>query len=51
MDKWDEIVTEGIRRKCHIMDILGRLLLVGQQQRQEYRVNQAKFIQQKSLAQ
>ena len=55
LEQWDEIVTEGIRRKRPIMDILGRLLLVEQQQRQirrmEYRINQAKFPQQKSLAQ
>lgn len=55
LEQWDEIVTEGIRRKRPTMDILGRLLMVEQQQRHirriEYRINQAKFPQQKSLAQ
>lgn len=55
LEQWDEIVTEGIRRKRPTMDILGRLLIVEQQQRHirhiEYRINQAKFPQQKSLAQ
>lgn len=55
LEQWDEIVTEGIRRKRPTMDILGRLLMVEHQQRHirriEYRINQAKFPQQKSLAQ
>lgn len=51
---WDEIVTDGIRRKRSTLDILHRLLKAEQAQRQirsiEYRINQAKFPAHKTLA-
>ncbi|RUS65989.1 Insertion sequence IS5376 putative ATP-binding protein [Saezia sanguinis] len=51
---WDEIVTDGIRRKRSTFDILHRLLKAEQAQRQirsiEYRINQAKFPAHKTLA-
>lgn len=53
-DSFDEIVTDGIRRKRSTMDILGRLLSAEQTCRHirsiEYRINQAKFPQHKTLA-
>jgi len=51
---WDEIVTDGIRRKRSTMDILHRLLKTEQAKRHirgiEYRIKQAKFPQHKTLA-
>lgn len=54
IQSWDEIVTDGIRRKRSTMDILHRLLQVEQSQRHirsiQYRINQARFPQHKTLA-
>lgn len=51
---FDEIVTEGIKRKRSTLDILHRLLKLELTERQirqiEYRINQAKFPQSKNLA-
>jgi DNA replication protein DnaC len=51
---WDEIVTDGIRRKRSTLDILNRLLKAEQAQRHtrgiQYRIQQAKFPQCKTLA-
>ena len=54
VENWDEIVTDGIRRKRSTMDILGRLLTTEQTCRHirsiEYRLHLAKFPQHKTLA-
>ncbi len=46
-ESWDEIVTDGIRRKRGTMDILARLIQLEQTQRQvrriDYRIKLAKF--------
>lgn len=51
---FDEIVTDGIKRKRPTLDILHRLLIIEQTERHirsiEYRINQAKFPQHKNLA-
>lgn len=51
---FDEIVTDGIKRKRSTLDILHRLLAIEQTERHirsiEYRINQAKFPQYKNLA-
>lgn len=47
---FDEIVTEGIKRKRSTLGILHRLLKIELTEGQiEYRINQAKFPQPKSL--
>ncbi len=54
IESFDEIVTDGIRRKRSTMDILGRLLTAEQTCRHirgiQYRINQARFPQHKTLA-
>ncbi len=54
VEGFDEIVTDGIRRKRSTMDIIGRLLTTEQTQRHirsiGYRINQARFPQHKTLA-
>lgn len=51
---WDEIVTDGIRRKRSTADILQRLLQIELHERQirsmEYRIKAARFAQHKELA-
>lgn len=51
---FDEIVTDGIKRKRSTLDILHRLLKTEQTERHirsiEYRINQARFPQHKTLA-
>lgn len=54
LESWDDIVIDGIRRKRATLDILGRLLTVEQAARHarsiQYRINQARFPQSKSLS-
>ena len=54
VESFDEIVTDGIRRKRSTMDILGRLFMAEQTSRHsrgiQYRINQSKFPQYKTLA-
>lgn len=53
-EHWDEIVTDGIRRKLSTADILERLIQTELTQRRirsiEYRIKVAKFAQHKTLA-
>lgn len=53
-EHWDEIVTDGIRRKRSTADILERLIRTELAQRRirsiEYRIKAAKFAQHKTLA-
>ncbi len=54
VEHWDEIVTDGIRRKRSTMDILGRLLKAEQTHRHarsiQYRIQQAHFPHYKTMA-
>ncbi|QNT59548.1 istB-like ATP binding family protein [Neisseria musculi] len=53
-EHWDEIVTDGIRRKRSTADILERLIRTEPTQRRirsiEYRIKAAKFAQHQTLA-
>ena len=54
VESWDEVVTDGVRRKRSTLEILERLLKTEQSARHirsiEYRISQAKFPQHKTLA-